>query len=102
MKCEYEEIGGCSGKVEIHKAMTSYHFKGEVNSPEDPNRDFLACEVHYEDYRLHWKEMWDEYYDIVAEGIAGGIAREERSCILYEGTSYQDLFEDFASRVKFT
>jgi hypothetical protein len=63
MKCEYLGHGpDCSGEVSIRHAMTRYVFDGKKNSPEDPNRDFLACETHWGEYEDHWKEMWHQYY----------------------------------------
>lgn len=68
-QCQYghddNPFGPCEGKVELRHAMTAYHFEGERNSPEDPNKDFLCCEMHYEEYCKHWKEQWDEYYSMV-------------------------------------
>lgn len=55
----------CKGRAVIRKAMTAYHFEGELNSPEDPNKDFYACDNHYEQYYEYWKMMWDEYYSNV-------------------------------------
>jgi len=69
-KCEYEgDYCECSGEVKTRHAMTAYHFTGTPNSPEDPNRDFLACEAHYEAYAEHWNSMWNEYYADIAAGI---------------------------------
>jgi hypothetical protein len=66
MKCQYEGLGPgggeCGGKVELHGAMTAYHFEGVPNSPEDPNKDFYCCELHYKDYEEFWQTQWDEYY----------------------------------------
>lgn len=63
MKCEYEgHICECFGEVSLHHAMTKYVFDGIKNSPEDPNKDFFACDDHWEEYRTHWQEMWDIYY----------------------------------------
>jgi hypothetical protein len=63
MKCHYENCDGiCEGKIELYHAMTAYHFEGVRNSPEDPNKDFYACEYHYGIYEDHWKNMWNEYY----------------------------------------
>jgi len=67
VKCEYEDhpYCECKGEIKIRKAMTAYHFEGVKNSPEDPNRDFTACEEHYEAYVEHWTEMWNEYYSSI-------------------------------------
>ena len=100
MKCEYEEQEGCSGKIENRHAMTAYHFEGIANSLEDPNKDFLACDGHYDDYERHWQEQWDEYYGMIYEGIAGDLVRRENRYI-EDAPSFQELFEDFASRIKF-
>ena len=56
MKCEY--CGEPDAK--IVKAMTAYHFEGERNSPEDPNRDLTLCEQCKWEYEDHWEEMWAE------------------------------------------
>jgi hypothetical protein len=66
-RCVYGHDGGpraepCRGKTELRTAMTKYHFEGEINSSEDPNKDFYACEEHYEDYCQYWQEMWNEYW----------------------------------------
>lgn len=69
MTCRYHdeatEMGPCQGEVKTRHAMTAYHFEGCPNSPEDPNRDFQACDAHWEDYRAFWQEQWDEYYAMV-------------------------------------
>lgn len=61
-KCEYcgeqDYMGRCSGEVKIHCAMTAYHFEGVRNSKEDPNREFMACQEHWDQYRDHWEDMW--------------------------------------------
>ena len=101
MKCEYEEEGHCSGEIRNCHAMTAYHFEGIKNSPEDPNKDFIACDGHYEDYAQHWQEQWDEYYGMVYEGIAAAQYQRENSYVEEYGPSPQDLFDDFASRIKF-
>jgi hypothetical protein len=67
VKCEYERLDAegkicCGGDIKLRKAMTAYHFEGEKNSEEDPNRDFYACEDCYKEYTDHWTWMWDEYY----------------------------------------
>lgn len=62
-QCEYEDpVCPCLGEIKIRRSMTAYPFKGIINSPEDPNRDFMACEIHYLDYFTFWKEKWSEYY----------------------------------------
>lgn len=67
MKCEFTDHpdANCSGEVKMYSAMTQYHFEGNKNSPEDPNKDFAACEEHYDFYYDHWQEMWGEYYGAV-------------------------------------
>jgi hypothetical protein len=70
MKCEFEQKGigeptCCEGEVKLRHAMTAYHFEGVKNSPEDPNRDFYACEGCYQAYVEYWQYMWDEYYSSV-------------------------------------
>lgn len=64
MECEFETHpdGSCEGEIKVRKAMTAYHFEGVRNSKEDPNRDFLACELHHGWYVDYWSEMWAEYY----------------------------------------
>lgn len=105
MKCEYEHLkdhaGPCSGVIEIRHAMTRYVFDGVPNSPEDPNRDFIACEEHANQYNAFWQEQWDEYNSIVRDGLGGAmqVTYRREQCIEY-GPSLQDLFDDFAGRVK--
>ncbi len=102
MICEYEGHNGeCSGKVTSRGSMTAYHFEGVRNSEEDPNRDFVACDLHYEDYYSFWKEQWDEYNGMVYEGIVEGQRRNETRYLEDSSPSFQEQFEDFASRVKF-
>ena len=67
----------CSGEVKLREAMTQYHFEGEANSPEDPNRDFLACEAHWERYEEHWSAMWADYHGIIADNMRQGLADME-------------------------
>jgi len=63
MNCAFKDSPDpCDGEVKICHAMTAYHFTGELNSEEDPNKDFLCCEYHYKMYEEHWTEMWNEYY----------------------------------------
>ena len=64
MKCEHANHpdGPCEGEIELRGSMTAYHFEGTPNSPEDPNRSFYACDLHYEWYQEYWQGMWDEYY----------------------------------------
>lgn len=71
MKCEYSEMGQCEGEVKVRKSMTAYHFEGVKNSPEDPNRDFHACDTCYSEHVAHWADMWNDYYSAV-----GGILIE--------------------------
>lgn len=65
--CEYyasdNHMGPCDGRVRVRHAMTAYHFEGKRNSLDDPNRDFVACEAHWQDYHQHWSDMWAEYYN---------------------------------------
>lgn len=65
-KCEYrteqDYIGNCKGECELRTAMTAYHFDGARGSKEDPNRPFLACKEHWDQYHDHWTEMWQEYW----------------------------------------
>jgi len=63
--CEENPNGECEGEIRVRHAMTAYHFEGEKNSPEDPNRDFYACDSCYAAYVEHWTWMWEEYYNSV-------------------------------------
>ena len=60
--CEYKSgeiwCGDCRGEVKFRKSMTAYHFEGKKNSLDDPNRQFMACDGHYEEYVAHWRDMW--------------------------------------------
>jgi hypothetical protein len=73
MICEYNHPhnpeGPCEGEVKVRSSMTQYVFDGVKNSPEDPNRDFQACEYHYQCYREYWNEMWNDYYSMIRGGI---------------------------------
>ena len=68
-RCAYGKDGDCQGKVELHGAMTAYHYEGEKNGSDDPNKDFYACERHYDDYYTYWREQWDEYYSTIRSGL---------------------------------
>lgn len=61
-KCEhahYQHITArCEGEVKMRGAMTAYHFEGTPNSKEDPNKSFLACKAHHDEYVDHWTDMW--------------------------------------------
>lgn len=61
-KCEYcdtqDFLGRCRGEVKKRGAMTAYHFEGVRDSKEDPNRRFMACDEHHEQYVEHWTDMW--------------------------------------------
>lgn len=74
LKCEHDHPdhpeGPCEGEIKIRGSMTMYHFEGCNNSPEDPNRDFAACDAHYEGYRAYWQERWDEVNADIRQGIA--------------------------------
>lgn len=63
--CEYKDDPSwieCGGEVKVRPAMTAYVYEGPENAPEDPNRDFAACENHYTAYLEYWDEMWKEYW----------------------------------------
>lgn len=64
MSCVYckDSSDFCIGPAERRKSMTAYHFEGVPNSPEDPNKDFYACDLHYKEYQEYWKTMWEMYY----------------------------------------
>lgn len=91
-ECEYKDMCECKGEVKLRHAMTAYHWDG---TGEDPNRDFYACDDHYEMYREYWQGMWDDYYGIVSEGIIGGLARRERYILETERESFQEQAEEF-------
>lgn len=71
MTCEYEggPFGPCEGEVKLRSAMTAYHFEGCRNSPEDPNREFSACDSCYQEYAAHWSEAWREHNQDIMDGI---------------------------------
>lgn len=64
LRCEYgadrlDIYGGeCSGNVKFRTSMTAYSFSGKKNTPEDPNRKFVCCDSHYEEYVVYWEDMW--------------------------------------------
>lgn len=71
MKCECENVpmtdekSLCEGDIKLRRSMTAYHFEGDINSKEDPNREFYSCETHWHEYREYWKSMWDEYHSSI-------------------------------------
>ena len=64
LQCEYAPdqvtiyAGDCSGEVKFRNAMTAYHYTGPKDSLDDPNRRFVCCDGHYEEYVAHWRDMW--------------------------------------------
>ena len=62
LECEYvgQHPSNCSGEVKFRYAMTAYHYEGKRNDFDDPNRQFMACESHYEEYQDYWRSMWIE------------------------------------------
>lgn len=97
MKCELQDDPNllCSGPVSLRGARTQYHFEGVIDSPEDPNRHFAACEEHSAAYDEYWDEMWADYYGIVKEGLQGGLIARERCSIQDDDSSLQDIFDNF-------
>lgn len=70
MSCKYAfSDTPCEGEIQTRNAMTQYHFDGVSNSPEDPNADFQACQVHWEEYEAHWTDMWEQYNGIIADNM---------------------------------
>lgn len=64
--CEYKidsHYGSCcDGSTKLRKAMTAYHWDG---NGENPNRPFMSCELHYQEYHEYWSDMWQEYYSSI-------------------------------------
>jgi hypothetical protein len=83
--------------------MTAYCWDGKG---VDPNGDVVLCEAHAEEYREFWREQWDEYYGIVREGVFGALRQQELESRRREEQDSnrptpQEMFEDFASHIKF-
>lgn len=57
-RCEH--CGAMKG-LESESSRTMYHWDGEWNDPNNPNRNVLLCRqcafMHHE----YWDEMWDDY-----------------------------------------
>lgn len=60
MECEHKDNleCECSGPVTSQNSRTAYHFTGEPNSPEDPNRNLHLCEAHAKLHHEYWDDMW--------------------------------------------
>lgn len=64
-ECEYPTVhGDCEGDVRFRHSMTQYSYGEEdrLAGKEDPNKNFYACEYHWQCYYSYWREMWNEYY----------------------------------------
>jgi len=48
----------CEGCVKWRNAMTAYDYSGEKNTIDDPNRDVLLCDKHWQDYEYYWNDQW--------------------------------------------
>jgi hypothetical protein len=57
-KCE--ACGETEG-VELECSRTQYHFEGEPDSAEDPNRQIGLCRSCAQEHHEHWDAMWSEY-----------------------------------------
>lgn len=76
-ECEYPDLHGhCEGEVKLRHAMTQYCYTEEdrLNGKEDPNKDFHACEYHWQCYYEYWREMWNEYYS--GQGVGANMLPE--------------------------
>lgn len=60
LKCRC--CGIVSDEVRYVYSMTQYPWDGKG---EDPNYAGYMCSECAEDYRVHWQDMWDEYYSAV-------------------------------------
>lgn len=66
-ECAFCNHSPCEGEVKLRSSMTAYHYSEEdrESGKPDPNAPFVACDGHYEDYRLFWQLQWDEYWSSV-------------------------------------
>jgi hypothetical protein len=62
MNCEYCGVDN----AQSISAMTAYYWAGEG---ENPNRDLVLCNNCAQNYQEYWQDMWDEYNDMVYEGL---------------------------------
>lgn len=53
---------GSTVGVEMESSRTQYHFEGEDNSPDDPNKDIPLCRPCAAEHHEYWDDMWREYY----------------------------------------
>jgi len=47
--------------VKLRPARTAYHWEGDENSDDNPNRDWMGCETCDQLDEEYWDEMWSEY-----------------------------------------
>jgi hypothetical protein len=47
--------------VQMEDSRTMYHFEGELDSPEDPNKPIPLCRPCAADHHAYWNERWDDY-----------------------------------------
>lgn len=47
--------------IEMESSRTCYHYEGEIDSPDDPNRPIPLCRLCAEEHHQHWSNMWAEY-----------------------------------------
>lgn len=57
------ECLGCSttNGVEMENSRTQYHWEGDWDDPENPNRPIPLCRLCAAEHHLHWDYMWAEY-----------------------------------------
>lgn len=47
--------------VELESSRTCYHFEGDPDSDDDPNRGIALCRPCAEEHHFNWDAVWDEY-----------------------------------------
>lgn len=48
--------------LKLEDSRTLYHFEGDWDDPQNPNRSVLLCRRCAVQHHEHWDEMWREYY----------------------------------------
>lgn len=48
--------------VELESSRTQYPYKGDLNSPDNPNASVLLCRDCAKEHHEHWDSMWADYY----------------------------------------
>lgn len=53
--------GGTLG-IEMESSRTQYHFEGDWDSEDNPNKDIPLCRPCAKEHHADWDSMWSDYY----------------------------------------